>query len=167
MGEPYQLNYVTENRFYVQIGSTIKASFSECSSIGVTIEHKSFNEGGLNNQQRFFIGQSSFNDVTLKRGITDDIIFWKWIEQVLNGESKQRKAIDILLFNQAGETMQTWTLIGAIPVAWKTPNLKADAKNVAIEELTLAYEGLSITGKGKAKSISGQGRDNLGYFPSS
>lgn len=164
--EPYQLNYVSANRFYVQIGSTIKASFSECSGLGVTIDHQTFQEGGVNNQQRFFIGKSTFSDVTLKRGITDDLTFWTWINQVLNGVSKQRKYIDILLFNQAGETMQTWTLAGAIPVAWKAPSLQADATSVAIEELTLAYEGLIVKSNATGKTIQGQGRDSLGYFPS-
>jgi phage tail-like protein len=162
--DPSQFNYVTENRFYVQMGSTIKASFTECSGLGVTIEPDRFHEGGVNNQQRFFLGKSTFSDVTLKRGITDDITFWKWINQVLNGQTKKRIAIDILVFNQAGETMQTWTLAGAIPVGWKSPTLQANGTSVAIEELTLAYEGLMITGKGGGKTIQGQARSNLGYF---
>lgn len=164
--DPYQVNYVTANRFYVQIGSTIKASFSECSGIGVAIEHQSFQEGGVNNQQRFFLGKSTFSEVTLKRGITDDYAFWTWINQVLNGVVKQRKYIDILLFNQSGETMQTWTLVGAVPVAWKGASLDAKGSSVAVEELTLAYEGLIIKGKAAAKTIRGQGRGSLGYFPS-
>jgi phage tail-like protein len=164
--EPYQFNYVTTNRFYVQMGSSIKASFSECSGLGVTIEHQTFQEGGVNNQQRFFVGKSTFSDVTLKRGVTDDLTFWTWINQVLSGVSKQRKFIDILVFNQAGETMQTWTLSGALPVAWKAPSLQADGTSVAIEELTLAYEGLTIKSNSAGKTIRGQGRDNLGYFPS-
>jgi phage tail-like protein len=164
--DPYQLNYVTANRFYVQIGGLINSCFTECSGLGVTITHNAFHEGGVNNQQKFFIGHSTFTDITLKRGITDDFAFWTWIDQVLNGVTKQRKLIDILVFNQAGETMQTWTLVGAIPVGWKSPSLQADSTTVAIEELTLAYESLIVKSSGKAKTIRGQSRDKLGYFPS-
>jgi phage tail-like protein len=62
-----------------------------------------------------------------------------------NGEENLRRNVNIILFNQAGETMMSWTLIGAIPIAWKTPALQADGNAVAIEELTLAYEGLKVS----------------------
>jgi phage tail-like protein len=162
------LNYVTANHFYVEIDSTIKAAFTECSGLGVTIDKDTYLEGGVNNQQRIILKQAKFNDVTLKRGMTDDIAFWQWINQVLDGKGNQRLNIDIIIFNQAGDRMQTWTLLGAIPVAWKAPSLQADSNTVAIEELTLAYEGLKIDAN---KSIAtqvlqgkGQKRDNKGYF---
>lgn len=70
--------------------------------------------------------------------------FWGWVHEVLETTAKKRLNVNILLFNQAGETMQTWTLIGAIPVGWKAPSLQANSNTVAIEELTLAYEGLKV-----------------------
>ena len=157
-----ELNYVTANRFYVEIASKITASFTECSGLGMTIDKDVYFEGGVNDQQRIFLKQTKFNDVTLKRGITDDLTFWGWIHEVLNTTVKKRLNVNILLFNQAGETMQTWTLIGAIPVGWKAPSLQADAKTVAIEELTLAYEGLKL--KESPPNINGQERGGTGYF---
>lgn len=139
------MNYVTANRFYVEIDSTIRAAFSECSGLGVTIDKEIYLEGGLNDQQHVLLKQAKFNDVNLKRGITDDISFWEWVSKVLSGEQKQRYDVNIILFNQAGDRMQTWTLVRAIPVAWKAPSLQASANSVAIEELNLAYEGLKIT----------------------
>ena len=161
-----QNNYVTANRFYVEMESTITASFSECSGLGVQIKREAIHEGGLNDQQRVVLGQAEFSDITLKRGITDSMTFWQWIEDVLSSKPNQRRNINILLFNQAGETMQCWTLIGAVPVGWKAPALQADASTVAIEELTLAYEGLKITQSrgGGAQELS-QGRTpTTGYF---
>lgn len=163
------LNYLTANRFYVEIKSEIKACFSECSGVGVQIEKDVYLEGGVNNQQRIFIKQAKFNDVTLKRGITDDMIFWQWINQVLEGQPKQRQNVRILVFNQAGETIQSWTLIGAIPVGWKAPSLQANSNTVAIEELTLAYEGLNIKSEkpdSPKTQIQGEERGPQGYFGS-
>lgn len=160
-----ELNYVTANRFYVEMESQITASFSECSGLGVTIKHEPFFEGGVNDQQRIFLGQPQFSDVTLKRGITDDLAFWDWIKDVINATIKRRN-VNILLFNQAGETMQCWTLIGAVPVGWKAPALQANGNTVAIEELTLAYEGLKILKSGGGGAIPLNGRDGSGYFPS-
>lgn len=166
-----ELNYITANRFYVEIGSDLKACFSECSGINVTIDKETYFEGGVNNEQRIFLKQAKFNDVTLKRGMTNDYSFWQWISQVLDSQStpKKRLNITILVFNQAGETMQSWTLNGAIPVGWKTPNLQASSNTVAIEELTLAYESINIQGpKNGAKDmeikVNGEERDSLGFF---
>jgi phage tail-like protein len=137
-------NYVTANRFYIEIGSSIAASFSECSGLDVQIEKETYFEGGVNDQQRIFLKQTKFGDVTLKRGITDDVTFWQWLKKFLGPGKKERRNVTILVFNQAGETMQAWTLVGAVPVSWKTPSLQASSSTVAIEELTLAYEGLKV-----------------------
>ncbi|MBD2137771.1 phage tail protein [Anabaena sp. FACHB-1237] len=142
-GNDYGMNYVTANRFYVEIDSTIRASFTECSGLGVSIEKDTYLEGGMNNKQYILMKAAKFSDVTLKRGITDDLEFWKWINQVLDG-TRKRYDVGIILFNQAGERMQTWRLIQAIPVGWKAPSLQASANNVAIEELSLAYERLDV-----------------------
>lgn len=151
------LNYVTQNRFYVEIGGDIKASFTECSSIKATIKKVPIKEGGVNHQSRFCLGEVTFLDVTLKRGVTDDPTFWQWISQVLDEDNQarpiKRPNVRILVFNQAGDTMQTWTLIGAVPVGWKAPALQADGNKVGIEELTIAYEGLKVQKKEEVKKV--------------
>jgi phage tail-like protein len=156
-------NYVTANRFYVEIGSEIQAYFTECSGLSVQIKKEVYYEGGANDQQRIRLGHAEFSDVTLKRGMTDNVEFWNWTKQIFE-KGKSRRNVNILVFNQAGETMQSWTLVGAVPVAWKVPSLQADGNNVVIEELTLAYEGLKV-GKsgGGGNSVS---RDASAYFPS-
>jgi len=144
----HELNYVTTNRFYVEIDNAIAASFTECTALSVQIKKNVFFEGGVNDQQRIYLGQAEFADVTLKRGITDHFGFLNWMTKIFdekNGEENLRRNVNIILFNQAGETMMSWTLIGAIPIAWKTPALQADGNAVAIEELTLAYEGLKVS----------------------
>src|SRR4028119_1206114 len=147
----HQLNYVTANRFYVGLESEISASFSECSGLSVKVKTETYFEGGVNDQQRIFLGQPQFSEVTLKRGITDDFAFWEWISQILTPGKKERRNVNISVFNQAGETMQCWTLIGAVPVGWKAPSLQANSNTAAIEELTLAYEGLKVVAQPGAK----------------
>jgi phage tail-like protein len=165
--DSYALNYVTANRFYVEMESTITASFSECSGVGMQIKRETYKEGGVNDQQRVLLGQMEFTDITLKRGISDSLIFWEWINKILGGKSHQRRNVNILLFNQAGETMQCWTLIGAVPVGWKAPAFQADSSTVAIEELTLAYEGLKVDKKSKgggAQELTKGREPTTGYF---
>lgn len=169
----HELNYVTANRFYVEIESQLTASFTECSGLGVQVKKETFFEGGVNEQQRVLLGQSEFSDVTLRRGLSDNSVFWDWISPLLAQRTanqslkKHRRNINILVFNQAGETMQCWTLIGAVPISWKAPGLQADSSTAAIEELTLAYEGIKVafkTNSGGASIL--QGRGQSGYFSS-
>ncbi|MEL6381869.1 MAG: phage tail protein [Cyanobacteria bacterium J06626_18] len=170
MTQDPHFDYVTANRFYVEIDSEIAASFSECAGLGVTLQVQSITEGGINDQQRLFLDAPKFANVTLKRGITNSLDFWTWLQKILKNETQQRRNVSILLFNQAGETMQCWTLIGAIPIGWKADSLQARSESVVLEELTLAYEGLNLeankSGSGFARLS--QGRDQKsGYFPGS
>ncbi|MGB3515733.1 MAG: phage tail protein [Elainellaceae cyanobacterium] len=162
----YQLNYVTANRFYVEMESEIKASFNECSGLGVKVNYTSHREGGVNDQRRILLEQAEFTDVTLKRGITDNLTFWEWMKTLLDSSKRpERRNINILLFNQAGETMQCWTLIGAVPVEWKAPAMQADATTVAIEELTIAYEGLKVERQYEdSAQVMLEDRDASGYY---
>ncbi|XWK89414.1 MAG: phage tail protein [Phormidium sp.] len=161
----YELNYVTANRFYVEIGGQIAASFSECSGLGVKIKKETHFEGGVNDYQRVILGQAEFSDVTLKRGITDSFPFWDWVANTLTDSQKKRRHVSILLFNQAGETMQCWILKAAIPIEWRAPALQANSTTIAIEELTLAYEGLEIAkSKGGSSQELSAGRHSSGYI---
>ena len=164
------LNYVTANCFYVEIESSITACFTECSGLGVQIKYDRLKEGGVNEQQRILLGQTEFSEVTLRRGLSDDLVFWNWISEKLLNPSKStniqktRRNINILTFNQAGECMQCWTLIGAVPVGWKAPSLTADSKSLAIEELTLIYEGLQVKSKAGGGGALSVQRGISGYF---
>ena len=158
-------NYISTNHFYIEIGSTIVASFSECSGLSAQIQKEVYFEGGVNDQQRIRVGHAEFGDVTLKRGMSNDSIFSKWLGEVFERKRTRRRNVNILVFNQAGELMQSWTLIGAIPIGWKTDTLQADGTAVVVEELTLAIEGLKI-GKRLGGSESAS-RDRSGYFASS
>jgi phage tail-like protein len=172
MAELNVLNYISTNRFYIELeeSNMLTAAFSECSGLDVQVEKEVYQEGGVNEQQRIFLKHTKLGDITLKRGITDDPIFWDWINQSLTAGELRRRNINILLFNQAGETLQVWRLLGAVPIAWKTPSLKADSNAIAIEELVLAYEGLKVTRNRKGGGAKGTrpddrvARDNKGYF---
>ncbi len=167
-------NYVTANRFYVEIESQLTACFTECSGLGVTINKEVIEEGGLTDQKRILLGTPDFTDVTLKRGMSGNQTFWNWISALLQPRSsgtkisEHRRNVNILTFNQAGYTQQCWTLIGAVPVGWSAPSLQASGSEVAIEELTLAYEGLSVTfGSGGGGATILNGRSDDGYYASS
>ena len=157
-------SYVTTNHFYVEMSpdSTIVACFTECTGLSAKVKYDTYFEGGNNTQQRILLGHTEFSEVTLKRGVTNDLSFWSWF----TATRSRRRNVRILLFNQAGETRQCWTLIGAVPVSWQAPSLQADGNTVAIEELSLAIEGLTVaTSGGGAATVVARDSAN-GSFPS-
>ncbi len=164
--DAHYTNYVTTNRFYIEIGNNIVASFSECSGISVEIEKEVHHEGGVNDQQRISLRQTKFSDITLKGGLTDETIFSEWLSEIFDAtKPTQRRNVNILTYNQAGEIMKSWCLIGAVPVGWTLPSLEADGNTVAVEELTLAFEGLKIAKQaGGGAPVS---RGATGYFAES
>lgn len=171
--ESIAVNYVMTNRFYVEIENKITACFTECTGLGVQVKKDTVDEGGLNDQQRVLLGKPDFSDVTLKRGISDNQVFWDWLSALFKTRTvgtaikDHRRNINILIFNQAGSIQQCWTLIGAVPIGWQAPSLQADGSAVAIEELTVTYEGLNVifgSGGGGATMLSG--RSDTGYFES-
>jgi phage tail-like protein len=157
----YVKNYVTTNRFFVEIGRMKVAAFSECSGVSVDIEKEVYLEGGVNDQQRISLGQTRFSDITLRKGMTNDETFAKWLSEIFEGKNKRRN-VNVIAYNQAGETMKSWALIGAIPVGWKLPDLAADGNMVAVEELTLAFEGLKMRSRGFGGESVTRGDD--GFF---
>lgn len=157
-------NYVTNNRFYVEIGDDIVASFSECSGFSIDIDKEVYLEGGVNDQQRISLGNVRFSDITLKRGLTDNDAFSEWMSELFLRRTKRRN-VSILTYNQAGDVVKSWNLVGAIPVGWKIPSLEANGNMVAVEELTLAFEGLKISDE--ASGSDKATRDDTGFFGSS
>ncbi|MGF1576419.1 MAG: phage tail protein [Cyanophyceae cyanobacterium] len=158
------LNYITANRFYVELEAEVSASFAECTSLSIKSAPTIFSEGGLNSQQRVLLTPATFENITLKRGLSNHPEFLRWlfvslIEPTFPLEPIRRN-INILVFNQAGETVWCWTLIGAIPISWKGPTLSAKSTEVGMEELTIAFEGFNFTlGEGSRRGGATTGRD--------
>ena len=179
----HRANYILSHRFYVEVDSVIRAAFNECSGFGLDVKKELYLEGGVNDQQRVMLGHAEFQDTVLKRGMTNDPAFWRWMQEILAGRSlpgskqgsrasvvRTRRNINILMMNQAGVIMQVCTLIGAVPIGWKAPAFQADSASVAIEEMTLAYEGIQLRFQGEETLGAGGAttsllRDLSGFFP--
>jgi phage tail-like protein len=89
-------------------------------------------------------GLRKFTKIILKRGIVKgDNDFYTWMKTI-NLNQAERRDIVIKLLNENHEPVMIWKASNAFPVKLTGPVLKANANEVAIEELELAHEGLSI-----------------------
>ncbi len=129
-------------RFLVEIGSEVVANFQECSGLTVEVEVQEYVEGGNNEFIHKLPGRMKYSNITLKRGISDNLQFASWRPRIEGGKiSVQPKNLSIILFDHAGQTVKTWEVSEAYPVKWTGPDMRASSMDVAIETLELAHRG--------------------------
>ncbi len=123
-------------------------AFAECTGLEATMEPKQIRAGGMNYGAAQRVGQVSFATVVLKRGMTSTRHLWKWFQMVANGAYATRMDVEIDVQNAAGDTVLTWGLSQCLPVKFKSADLNAQGTEVAVEELHLVHEGLSLVSPG-------------------
>jgi phage tail-like protein len=125
-------------------GETI-AGVRRVRGLGQLTELMSVRDGGDPNASRVVVGPTKFEPVTIERGITRDDAFEKWAQAVQQGAAPApRKDVRIELHDRERRLTVAWVLKRALPVKFEAPDLNAASNDVAIEELTLAYEGLEL-----------------------
>ena len=111
----------------------------------MTMEVKTIREGGNNGEQIRLTGPLSYGTLTLKRGMTASFDLWDWMSATLGDSSLRAKSAEVAIFAGDGNTEQVrFILKRCLPVKLKAPALNAKDGIVAIEELQLAYESLTL-----------------------
>ena len=128
-------------------------AFAECTGLEATMEVKVIKGGGMNYGPAQRSGAVSFATVVLKRGMTSTRDLWKWFDWVAGGKYAYRLAVDITMFDIAGNPVLTWHLNRAMPVKFKAADLNAKSTEVGIEELHLVHEGLSMSTSATAAAL--------------
>jgi phage tail-like protein len=123
-----------------------EAGFQECTGIGMevaVIEYRNGNE--KENQVRKLTGLAKVGDVTLRRGIIGSLNLYRWIDQIRNGDQAAYRTVIIQLQSEDHtDVVLTWKLLRARIVRFFTGPLQAKGSDVAMEELTIAYERLEM-----------------------
>ncbi|MGH9869764.1 MAG: phage tail protein [Candidatus Polarisedimenticolia bacterium] len=116
--------------------------FTACEGLSSETEVIEFREGGETGIVRKLPGRVKYGDITLKRGISSDLMLWNWREDVISGEGGFRSQATIRMLNRAGVEVAAWNLTGAWPSKVSGPELNADGNDVGIESIVLVHEGL-------------------------
>lgn len=77
----------------------------------------------------------------LRRGLTDGLALWRWIESWVAGDVDPQD-VRVCLLDDQGEPVRGWVCRGATPVRWAGPDLDARQATVATETLELAHDGI-------------------------
>ena len=121
------------------------AAFAECDGLEMTMDVKTIREGGNNGTQIRLTGPINYGQVTMKRGVTENFDLWYWFDLMLTDPSLRADA-EVVLFASDGSTERArFLLTRCVPTKLKSPPLNAKEGGVAIEELQLSYESVSLT----------------------
>jgi len=121
----------------------MQAVFSECSGLSTETDVIEYRTGTADNTVSKIPGLKKFTNISLKRGMTQDLALWEWRKTVLDGVT-QRKAGSITLLNEAREPVLRWNFKEGWPSKWEGPAMKATGNEIAIETLEIAHEGLEL-----------------------
>ena len=123
-----------------------EAGFQECSEIGMSVDVIEYRNGNDKaNNVRKLTGLARVNDVTLRRGIIGSLNLYQWLDQIRNGDAAAYRTVVIQLMSEDhSQAVQTWKLLRARIVKHTSGPFNAKGTDVAMEELTLAYERLEM-----------------------
>lgn len=129
--------------FLIEIDGVTAGAFSECSGLSTDTDPIEYRAGSDENTVRKLAGLKKFSNITLKRGLTQNMELWGWRKTVLDGFT-ERKAGMITLLNEAREPALKWSFKEGWPTKWEGPSLNATGNEVTVETLEIAHEGLEI-----------------------
>jgi phage tail-like protein len=122
------------------------AGFQECSNVGMEVTVAEYRNGNdAENGVRKITGLNKATDVTLKRGVIGSARLYTWLHLIRNGDENQRKMVRIHLQSEDHHTtVATWVLKEARIIKYVSGPFNAKGTDVAMEELTLAYERMEM-----------------------
>ena len=115
---------------------------SGLSSETEVIEHKYVDEQGKPNYRRV-TGANKTGDITLKRGVDNNLELWKWRQTVIqSGPDAARVDGQIMLLDYDGSVISTYKFLQGWPKKYDGGTLSAASNEVALESVEIAHEGL-------------------------
>ena len=141
--------YVQFN-FLVDLGTGntdgVQAGFQECSNIGMEVTVAEYRNGNeKENSVRKITGLNKATDVTLKRGVIGSLDLYSWLNDIRNGNQSAIRNVVVHLQNEDHTAIvQTWKLMRARIIKHISGPMNAKGTDVAMEELTMAYERLEM-----------------------
>jgi phage tail-like protein len=137
--------------FKLVINNVTEGHFTEVTGLGVRIEQIAYREAGANAIVRAVPGQVTYSAVSLRYGLTASVELWDWLMTAVEGRVERRNVSIAMLDSTGSAEVLRWNLLNAWPTEWHGAPLDAMTRELAIETLTLAHEGLERDNAGAAQ----------------
>ena len=137
-------NFAVEINRGQEGAALVNAAFAECDGLEMTMDVKTIREGGSNDRQIRLNGPVSYGTLSLKRGMTDNFDLWKWFKDTV-ADPGLRADVEVVILAADGATERArFALTRCLPAKIKAPALNAKDGQIAVEELQVAYETLTL-----------------------
>ncbi len=122
------------------------AGFEECGPLVGEMKVIEYRNGNSKeNSPQKITGLIKYDNVALRRGVIGSRPLYDWFDQVRNGDENAMRTVRISLQSEDhSHVVQTWLLSRARPLRYAAGPLNGGASEVALEELTLAFERLEV-----------------------
>lgn len=159
MARPSSKDPLDKFRWAVSIDGFTKLGFASCETPSISVNTKSYPEGGAHLFPRKIIDGVEYTPVTFLRGVTSDQSFHKWAVQFMEllkgkdgkGQSAQeyRRQVTINHLDRQGRIVKTYKLYNAFPIEYKpASDFVADGDDLlSMEKLVLGYESFEVISK--------------------
>lgn len=121
------------------------AAFAECEGLELRFDVSSVREGADPGRQRLFSSPAPPGRLTLRRGMTSSMDLWQWCTKVARDRGPRADCVVVVLSPDGAAERARFVLRGCFPAKLRGPDLNAAAGGVAIEELELVGESLSVS----------------------
>lgn len=126
--------------------------FQECTGLELELDVQELQEGGRNDGVIRRIGRAKYQPIVLKRGMFSatrgnpaDTAIWGWLQRLSSrNEVIRYDGVVEVLDARSAKVVARWTFIRGLPAKVSGPQLNARTGEVAIEELHIAHEGLTL-----------------------
>jgi phage tail-like protein len=138
-------NFLVEIRVEGVADQLCKAEFAECDGLEMSMEPKTFHQGGQNHEQVHLAGPVSYSQLTLKRGMSRDFGLWRWFTEVIKTDRRGLRGQGLVVMLDGAQQKQiTFKLKDCLPIKLRVPALNAKEGGIAIEELQLVYAAMEV-----------------------
>jgi len=133
--------------FCLEIDGIEVAQFLECSGLKASTTVFELEEGGMNHRVHKLPGQSKWDNLQLRYGVTGDVSLLGWRGKVHedNFGTDLRKNGAIVVKNNQMQVVRRYNFKDAWPVSWEGPAFNSNSNELAIESIELAHNGIEVT----------------------
>ncbi|MEL6361614.1 MAG: phage tail protein [Pseudomonadota bacterium] len=137
---------VTGLNFRIEIDGLSISGVQSIQGLGLSNDAITYREGSDTPSERILPGLLSVRPITISRGISPNKELWNWTNTMVNGAT-ERKAMAIILMNEAREDVVRYELGGCWPTSYEVGPLNAEISVLIAEEsITIQCESFDLSG---------------------
>ncbi len=133
-------DHLVSNKFKIEIEGVSAASFISLDGIESRTDVIIFNNGD-DMVTRKRPGRTSFSNLVLRRGYTNNDSLWMWYQAVISGKV-ERKSGSIISLADDGSEILRYNFFEAWPCRWKGFVYEANKADALFEEIEIAIESV-------------------------